>query len=118
MKPRFTPLLCTLLLVDCCGLMAIAAEPTTQESPTQMARPSGNMPKRPYFLTGGEIVWRAFPRKPALGSSTDQRDLLTTLSIQASRTEEQKSQAVHDKDYSIKLVTDDQTSDRRYRPGL
>jgi len=71
-----------------------------------MARPSGNIPKRPYFLTGTEIVWRAFPRKPALGSSTDQFDLLTTLSIQASRTEEQKSEAVHDKDYSIKLVTD------------
>jgi len=106
MKPRFTPFLCTLLLVNCCGLTAIAAEPATQASPTQMARPSGNLPRRPYFLTGTEVVWRAFPRKPALGSSTDQLDLLTTLSIQASRTEEQKSEAVHDKDYSIKLVTD------------
>lgn len=106
MKPHFTPFLCTLLLVNCSVLNAIAAEPATQASPTQMARPSGDLPQRPYFLTGTEIVWRAFPRKPALGSSTDQCDLLTTLSIQASRTEEQKNEAVHDKDYSIKLVTD------------
>jgi len=106
MKMRFTPFLCTLLLANCCGLTAIAAEPAIQPSATQMARSAGSLPKRPYFSTGTEIAWRGFPPKPALGSSTDQFDLLTTLSIQAPRTEEQKNEAVHDKDYSIKLVTD------------
>jgi len=107
MKTRFTWFLCTLFLVNCCGgLTTFAVEPATQQSPTQMARPSGSLPKRPYFLTGTETVWRAFPPKPTLGSPTDLSDLLTTLSVQASRTEEQKNEAVRDKDYSIKLVTD------------
>jgi acid phosphatase (class A) len=106
MKRRFALFLCTVLLFNCCGLKAFAAEAATQASPAQMARGSGNLPKQPYFLSGTEIVWRAFPRKPALGSSIDLCDLLTTLSIQASRTEEQKNEAARDKDYSIKLVTD------------
>jgi hypothetical protein len=57
-------------------------------------------------LTGNEDVWQSFPPKPALGSPTDQTDLLITLSLQASRTEDQKTEAFRDRNYSIKLVTD------------
>jgi hypothetical protein len=68
--------------------------------------PSGGPPEKPYYLRGNENVWQNFPPKPALGSPTDQTDLLITLSLQVSRTEDQKNEAFRDKNYFIKLVTD------------
>ena len=68
--------------------------------------PSDGPPDKPYYLTGKEDAWREFPPKPALGSAIDQEDLLITLSLQGSRTEEQKDEALRDKSYTIKLVTD------------
>jgi hypothetical protein len=72
------------------------------------ASPSLNSgpPKRPYYLTGDEDVWKSFPAKPAVGSAIDQADLLITLSVQTSRNEDQKNEALRDRKYSIKLVTD------------
>ena len=70
------------------------------------ASPSSGPPEKPYYLTGSEDVWENFPSKPALGSPVDQTDLLVTLSLQASRSEDQKNEAVRDKTYSIKLMPD------------
>ena len=80
------------------------ADQAAQSSPS--ASPTGGPPQKPYYLTGNEEVWRNFPPKPALGSSVDQEDLLITLSLQTSRTEDQKNEALRDKKYSINLVTD------------
>jgi len=80
------------------------ADQVAQSSPS--ASPSDGSPEKPYYLTGNEEVWRNFPPKPVLGSSVDQEDLLITLSLQASRTEDQKNEALRDKKYSINLVTD------------
>jgi len=66
----------------------------------------GGPPERPYYLTGDETVWKEFPAKPALGSAIDEADLLITLSVQVSRTEDQKNEALRDRKYSIKLITD------------
>ena len=68
--------------------------------------PSRGAPQQPYYLTGNEDAWPAFPPKPALGSPIDQLDLSITLSLQVSRTEAQKDEAIRDRTYSIKLVTD------------
>jgi acid phosphatase (class A) len=78
----------------------------------QMANPSASPsssdgpPEKPYYLTGKEDAWREFPPKPALGSAIDQEDLLITLSLQNSRTEDQKNEALRDKSYTINLMTD------------
>jgi acid phosphatase (class A) len=80
------------------------------QAPWQMsntsASPSDGPPEKPYYLTGKEDAWRDFPPKPALGSAIDQEDLLITLSLQTSRTEDQKNEALRDKGYTIKLMTD------------
>ena len=80
------------------------------QAPRQMsntsASPSDGPPEKPYYLTGKEDAWRDFPSKPALGSAIDQEDLLITLSLQTSRTEDQKNEALRDKGYTIKLMTD------------
>jgi acid phosphatase (class A) len=73
---------------------------------TPSASPSDGPPQKAYYLTGNEEAWRNFPPKPVLGSSVDQEDLLITLSLQTSRTEDQKNEALRDKKYSINLVTD------------
>jgi len=105
MKNRLNAILCILGLVSCSCSFAMA-EQAPQQSMNPAASPSGSPPEKPYYLTGNENVWQNFPPKPALGSPTDQTDLLITLSLQVSRTEDQKNEAFRDKNYSIKLVTD------------
>jgi acid phosphatase (class A) len=91
------------------------ADQVTQMSQAT-ASPSDGPPEKPYYLTGKEEVWQNFPQKPALGSPIDQADLLITLSLQASRTEDQRNEAMRDKSYSVKLVTDvvDSNFDTKY----
>ncbi len=105
MKNRLNAILCILGLVICSCPFAMADQDPKQ-SMNPAASPSGSPPEKPYYLTGNENVWQNFPPKPALGSPTDQTDLLITLSLQVSRTEDQKNEAFRDKNYSIKLVTD------------
>jgi acid phosphatase (class A) len=81
------------------------ADPVTETTPAANPASEGP-PEKPYYLAGTEDVWRNFPHKPDLGSPVDQADLLITLSVQASRTEDQKNEAIRDKSYSIKLMTD------------
>src|SRR5260221_9549522 len=82
------------------------ADPAAQQMSDPSASPSEGPPQKPYYLTGNEDGWRDFPAKPALGSAVDQDDLLITLSLQASRTDDQKNEALRDKSYTIKLMTD------------
>jgi hypothetical protein len=105
MNNHLNTLLCFLVLVSCSYSFA-AADQVSQGSMNPAPSPSGGPPQKPYYLTGNEDVWHDFPSKPALGSPIDQTDLLITLSVQASRTEDQKNEAFRDKNYSIKLVTD------------
>jgi acid phosphatase (class A) len=63
-------------------------------------------PSQPVYLTGDEKVWGDFPKKPVLGSDADQLDLKLILSIQASRTKDQKNEALRDQHYLITLMTD------------
>jgi acid phosphatase (class A) len=101
--PAPTPYTVGLLLSVCLTCFADKApENSMAASPSSKSGP----PERPYYLTGDEEVWKSFPPKPALGSAIDQADLLITLSVQATRTEDQKNEALRDKKYSIKLVTD------------
>jgi len=105
MRKCLHPVLCTLVLLVCSVAVAVADQ-VSQQSMNPAPSVSGGPPEKPYYLTGNEDVWQNFPSKPALGSSTDQTDLLITLSLQASRTEDQKNEALRDRNYSIKLVTD------------
>jgi hypothetical protein len=105
MKNRSNSILFTVVLMGCSCSVARADQPP-QPSMNPAPSPGGGPPEKPYYLTGNEDVWQNFPPKPALGSPTDQTDLLITLSLQASRTEDQKAEAFRDKSYSIKLVTD------------
>jgi acid phosphatase (class A) len=82
-------------------LIAILCAVVLAPSPTP-----GGPPQQPHYLTGQEDVWSTFPPKPALGSPIDQADLLIALSLQNSRTEDQKKVALGDKNYSIRLITD------------
>src|SRR5246127_3485024 len=82
------------------------ADQAPQQMSNTSASPGDGPPERPYYLTGKEDAWRDFPPKPALGSAIDQDDLLITLSLQNSRTEDQKNEALRDKSYTIKLMTD------------
>jgi acid phosphatase (class A) len=82
------------------------ADQAPQQMANTSAAPSDGPPEKPYYLTGKEDAWRDFPAKPALGSAIDQEDLLITLSLQTSRTEDQKNEALRDKSYTIKLMTD------------
>jgi acid phosphatase (class A) len=105
MKKRLNTILCTLVLASCFCLVS-SADQVNQRSANPSPPQRNGAPQHPYYLTGNEDVWRTFPPKPALGSPKDQLDLLITLSIQTSRTEDQKEEAVRDKNYSLKLVTD------------
>jgi len=98
----------TLLVVALVGASCSIcwADQASQQMSNPSASPSDGPPDKPYYLTGKEDVWRDFPPKPALGSAIDQDDLLITLSLQASRTEDQKNEALRDKSYTIKLMTD------------
>ena len=89
-----------------CSCLASFADKAPQDSTGAAPSSNSGPPKRPYYLKGDEDVWKSFPTKPALGSAIDQADLLITLSVQASRNEDQKNEALRDQKYSIKLVTD------------
>jgi hypothetical protein len=104
MKKLFIPIpyAVTLLLYSCLPSLADKA-PQNSMGPSPS---NSGPPERPYYLTGDENVWKSYPAKPALGSAIDQADLLITLSVQASRSEDQKNEALRDRKYSIKLVTD------------
>lgn len=105
MKKMMAPILYAGALLFYSGLTSLAdkvAQDSIGGSPSSKVGP----PERPYYLTGDEDVWKSFPAKPALGSAVDQADLLITLSVQASRSEDQKNEALRDRKYSIKLVTD------------
>jgi acid phosphatase (class A) len=104
MKSRLKPVWLVVALVTPWSL-CWADQPAQQMSNPSIS-PSDGPPEKPYYLTGHEEVWRNFPAKPALGSPVDQEDLLITLSLQTSRTEDQKNEALRDKKYTIKLMTD------------
>ncbi|MBV8970302.1 MAG: phosphatase PAP2 family protein [Verrucomicrobia bacterium] len=106
MKRLFTPVPYVVALLACSCLTSFSDKtPESSTGPSPSSHEEG-APKQPYYLTGDEDVWKNFPAKPALGSAVDQADLLITLWLQASRNEDQKSEAQRDKKYSIKLVTD------------
>jgi acid phosphatase (class A) len=115
-KKRLNIILCTLVLANCGCLISSATGLMNEASSDSSSHPSSGPPQHPYYLTGKEDVWRTFPAKPALGSSVDQGDLLIALSTQISRTDDQKKEAIYDKDYSIKLVSDviDPDFERKY----
>ena len=105
MKRLFTPIpYAVALLVS--GCLTSFADKVAQNSMDASPSSKDGPPERPYYLTGDEAVWKSFPAKPALGSAVDQADLLITLSAQTSRSEDQKNEALRDRKYSIKLVTD------------
>ena len=104
MKARFNPTLFVIILSTLCW-SACWADPVAQQMQNPSRSSDSGPPQKPYYLTGNEDVWRNFPPKPALGSPVDEADLLITLSLQASRTEEQKNEALRDKSYDIKLMT-------------
>jgi acid phosphatase (class A) len=106
MKKRSNAILCTVVLVSWTCLFSSAGQVDQQSSSSSPSLTRGGAPQQPHYLTGKEDVWSTFPPKPALGSPIDQADLLITLSLQNSRTEDQKKEALGDKNYSIKLVTD------------
>ena len=82
------------------------ADQAPQQSMNLASSPSGGPPEKPYYLTGNENVWQHLPPKPALGSPTDQTDLLITLFPCRSRGQKiKKMRSFRDKNYSIKLVT-------------
>ncbi len=78
----------------------------TPPAAAPLAPTKAHAPAKPVYLTGDEKVWSEFPKKPVLGSDADQLDLKLTLSAQASRTEDQKNEAVKDQHYRITLMTD------------
>lgn len=108
MKNRLNAILRTLLVLVSCPSLAFPADQAVAHQPSAgpAMAPSRGAPQQPYYLTGNEDAWPAFSPKPALGSPIDQADLLITLSLQVSRTEAQKDEAIRDRSYSIKLVTD------------
>jgi len=101
MKRRLLPLFGFIALMLCTDVL-VHAQSATEMAPA--ATPSGP-PSHPIYLTGNEEAWKNFPKAPALGSPIDLADLTITLSIQASRTEDQKAEATTDKEYAITLVT-------------
>ena len=104
MKTRFNLIPFVIILAIPCW-SASWADQVTQQMANPPAAQNSSPPQKPYYLTGNEDVWRNFPPKPALGSPVDQTDLLITLSLQASRTEEQKNEAFRDKTFDLKLIT-------------
>jgi acid phosphatase (class A) len=105
MKKLMAPILYAVALLFYSGLTSLA-DKVAQDSMVGSTSSKEGPPEHPYFLTGDEDVWKTFPAKPVLGSAVDQADLLITLSVQASRSEDQKNEALRDRKYSIKLVTD------------
>jgi acid phosphatase (class A) len=106
MKKWLNAILWTVVLLNWSWPFSSAAQIDQQSPGLFRSQTRSGAPQQPHYLTGQEDVWSTFPPKPALGSPTDQADLLITLSLQNSRTEEQKKEALGDKSYSLKLVTD------------
>jgi acid phosphatase (class A) len=87
------------------AFVTILGLPVLADSP--VAAPSTSAIKTPphfTYLNGQEEAWNDFPKAPALGSPVDEDDLVITLSMQATRTEEQKKEALTDQHWSIKLI--------------
>lgn len=90
------------LLILCLGLPVLADNPVVSPMAPEAA---ARTPQHFTYLTGQEEVWNDFPKAPALGSPVDEDDLLITLSAQATRTDDQKREALTDQHFSIKLIT-------------
>jgi acid phosphatase (class A) len=101
MNKQFATFLAFVLLIVV-PVVSVLADPPAAEP---MA-PAAALKTPPHFnyLTGQEQVWSDFPKAPALGSPVDEEDLLITLSAQATRTDEQKKEALTDQHWSIKLI--------------
>jgi acid phosphatase (class A) len=106
MKKRLNAILCTVVFLSWSCLFSSAGQVDQQSLSLPPSPAQRGAPQQPHYLTGNEDVWSTFPLKPALGSPTDQADLLITLSLQNSRTEDQKKEALGDQKYSIGLITD------------
>jgi acid phosphatase (class A) len=106
MKKRLNAILPTVVLLSWSCLFSSAGQVDQQSSSLPPSPTHRGAPQQPHYLTGKERVWSTFPPKPALGSPRDQVDLLITLSLQNSRTEDQKKEALGDQTYSIRLITD------------
>src|SRR5260370_42376131 len=104
MKARFNETLFVIILATL-GWSACWADPVAQQMQNPSRSSDSGPPQKPYYLTGNEDVWRNFPPKPALGSPVDEADLLITLSLQASRTEDQENEALRDKSSDVKVMT-------------
>ena len=104
MKTRFN-LISFVIILTIPGWSACWADQVTQQMANPPTTQDSGPPQKPYYLTGNEDGWRNFPPKPALGSPVDETDLLITLSLQASRTDEQKNEAFRDKTFDLKLIT-------------
>jgi hypothetical protein len=100
MKKRLNAILCTVVLLSWSYLFSSAGQVDKQSSGLSPSVTHHGAPQQPHYLTGKEYVWSTFPPKPALGSPRDQADLLITLSLQYSRTEDQKKEALGDQNYS------------------
>ncbi|HTC13796.1 MAG TPA: phosphatase PAP2 family protein [Chthoniobacterales bacterium] len=106
MKKRLNAISCTVALLSWSCLFSSAGQVDQQSSSLSPSLTHHGAPQQPHYLTGKEYAWSTFPPKPALGSPRDQADLLITLSLQNSRTEDQKKEALGDQNYSIRLITD------------
>jgi hypothetical protein len=105
-KKRLNAILRTVVFLSWSCLFSSAGQVDQQSLSLSPSPTQRGAPQQPHYLTGNEDVWSTFPLKPALGSPTDQADLLITLSLQNSRTEDQKKEALGDQKYSIRLITD------------
>jgi acid phosphatase (class A) len=88
-------------------LVVLLTLPVPADPPAVEPMAPAAVPKTPphfTYLTGQEEDWDTFPKAPALGSPVDEEDLLITLSAQATRTDDQKKEALTDQHWSIKLV--------------
>ena len=66
---------------------------------TEGQSPAKAIPTKGFYLTGNEEAFDRFPAAPKLNSERDHTDLLITLSIQASRNDEQIDEAKEDAKY-------------------
>jgi acid phosphatase (class A) len=89
-----------------CTFPASSSHLAAQSAAMSADAPGSGPRDHGVYLTGKESVWSSFPKSPALGSEVDQLDLLITLSVQDSRTDAQKDEAVRDEVFSINLVTE------------
>jgi acid phosphatase (class A) len=101
-KKQLITLLSLTVLITCSGLLIGDDAPATAAPAT----PQSSAPDHLIYLSGKESAWKDFPKTPALGSAVDLSDLTITLAAQAIRTDAQKTEADHDRTYSINLVNE------------